>query len=170
MLDELITLGRVADNMIQIEDGSVSSRHAQLSLARQRQLPTPGPGVHQRHARERSAGERTSMLKHGDRVRFGQIEAAYYSDNMPRPPSPSRCRPRPSPSRSLPPRPIGRPISPTRRRFRRKSREKDPIGMYIMLFAAMAALAFVVALVLIFTPPTAVAAPGAVSPGRRRRF
>ena len=82
LVDELITLGRVSDNMIQVEDGSVSSRHAQLALA--------GNGNYQLQDLGSTNGTQVNgapvtdvVLRHGDRVRFGQIEAAYYSENHP---------------------------------------------------------------------------------------
>ncbi len=153
LIEEVITLGRVSDNMIQVEDGSVSSRHAQLRLG--------GGGNYQLQDLGSTNGTRVNgapatdvMLKHGDRVRFGQIEAAYYSDGVP-----AVAEPLPAATE-----PVAEPAAATVRPsnftnaspFQKKSRQKDPIGTYIMLFAAVAALAFIVALVLIFTlqPPS----------------
>ncbi len=152
LVDEVITLGRVSDNMIQVEDGSVSSRHAQLSLA--------GTGNYQLQDLGSTNGTRVNgapvtevALKHGDRVRFGQIEAAYYSDSVP-----AIAEPLPAAAE-----PVAEPAAETHRPsnftnaspFQKKSRQKDPVGMYIMLFAGLALLAFIVALALIFTlqPP-----------------
>ena len=152
LLDEVITLGRVSDNMIQVEDGSVSSRHAQLSLG--------GNGSYQLQDLGSTNGTRVNgapvtdvVLRHGDRVRFGQIEAAYYAEG-----APATSEPLPEPAA-----PVAEPAAETHRPsnftnaspFQKKSRQKDPTGTYIMLFAALAALAFIAAVVLIFTlqPP-----------------
>ncbi len=158
LVDELITLGRVSDNMIQVEDGSVSSRHAQLTLA--------GNGNYQLQDLGSTNGTRVNgapvtdvVLRNGDRVRFGQIEAAYYSENQlaTAEPLPAAADPV-APPAAEPPRPSNfTNASP----FQKKSREKDPVGMYIMIFAGVALLAFIVALALIFTlqPPVLPPAP-----------
>ena len=80
LVDELITLGRISENIIQIEDASVSSRHAQLSLGANGNYAlkdlnsTNGTRVNGAPATE-------AQLRNGDRVRFGQIECAYFSDD-----------------------------------------------------------------------------------------
>ena len=156
--DETVTLGRVSDNMIQVEDGSVSSRHAQLNLS--------GNGNYQLQDLGSTNGTRVNgapvtdvMLRNGDRVRFGSIEAAYYSDN-----TSAAAEPLPAAAE-----PVAEPAAETHRPsnftnaspFEKKSRKKDPVATYIMVFAAVATLAFVVALAMIFTlhPPTLPPAP-----------
>ena len=158
LVDELITLGRVSDNMIQVEDGSVSSRHAQLSLA--------GNGNYQLQDLGSTNGTRVNgapvtdvVLRNGDRVRFGQIEAAYYSENQL-----AIAEPLPAADE-----PIAQPAVETHRPsnftnaspFQKKSRVKDPTDLYIMLFAGVALLVFLAALALIFTlqPPVLPPAP-----------
>ena len=78
LTDEKITIGRAPDNLIQIDDPSVSSRHAHLLLVGERyQLvdlnSTNGTRVD---------GETVTevFLKLGDRVRFGKVEARYESE------------------------------------------------------------------------------------------
>lgn len=78
LTEEKITLGRAPDNLIQIDDSSVSSRHAQLLLVGDRyQLvdldSTNGTRVN---------GETVTevFLKEGDRLRFGKVEARYESE------------------------------------------------------------------------------------------
>ena len=78
LTEEKITLGRAPDNLIQIDDSSVSSRHAQLLLVGDRyQLvdldSTNGTRVN---------GETVTevFLKVGDRLRFGKVEARYESE------------------------------------------------------------------------------------------
>ena len=153
LVDEVITLGRVSDNAIQIDDASVSSRHAQLTLG--------GNGNYQlkdlgstNGTRVNGAPATEAALRNGDRIRFGQIETSYLSDN-----APAVVEPLPAATE-----PVAQPASVSSRPtnfanaspFQKKDREKDPIGKYIMIFAAVAGLAFVAALALIFTlqPPT----------------
>ncbi len=76
--DERITIGRALDNLIQIDDPSVSGRHAQLTLVGER---------HQLKDLDSTNGTRVNgesvtevFLRVGDRVRFGKVEARYESD------------------------------------------------------------------------------------------
>ena len=55
LTEDLVTVGRVSDNTIQIEDASVSSHHAELTL-RGVDYVLKGYRLHQRHPVERSAG------------------------------------------------------------------------------------------------------------------
>src|SRR5437879_1397575 len=78
LLDEVITIGRLADNAIQIDDASVSSHHAQLSLVggdyELKDLnSTNGTYVNDHRVNE-------AQLKAGDKIRFGKIETAYVSE------------------------------------------------------------------------------------------
>lgn len=77
--EEKITIGRAPDNSIQIDDPSVSSRHAQLTLSGERyQLKDLGStnGT-------RVNGETVTeiFLRPGDHLRFGKIQARY-EDNQ----------------------------------------------------------------------------------------
>ncbi len=80
LVDELITLGRVSENIIQIEDASVSSRHAQLSLGANGNYALKDLNS-TNGTRVNGAPATDAQLRNGDRVRFGQIECAYFSDN-----------------------------------------------------------------------------------------
>jgi predicted component of type VI protein secretion system len=78
LIAERITLGRAPDNMIQIDDPSVSGRHAQLSLIDDRyQLKDLGST---NGTRVNSEAVTDVFLRVGDRLRFGQVEARYESD------------------------------------------------------------------------------------------
>jgi len=77
LTEERITLGRAPDNMIQIDDPSVSGRHAQLSLIDDRyQLKdlgsTNGTTVNSETVTD-------VFLRAGDRLRFGKVEAHFES-------------------------------------------------------------------------------------------
>src|ERR1700726_1211162 len=76
--EDLITIGRAPDNMIIIDDPSVSSHHAQLELSgesyRIKDLgSTNGTRVNGTPITE-------TMLRFDDRVRFGGIDARYEPD------------------------------------------------------------------------------------------
>lgn len=73
--EEKVTVGRLADNTLQIDDASVSSRHAEITLEREKYHlhdlgSTNGTFVN---------GEQVTdaVLKHGDEVRFGRVESVF---------------------------------------------------------------------------------------------
>ena len=144
--DELVTIGRVSENSIQIDDASVSSRHAQLAVT--------GNGGYQltdlnstNGTRVNGAAVTEANLRNGDRVRFGQIDCAFYSDDE------SHSEPLPTAAE-----PDAKPATQSHKPtnfansspFQKKSRQKDPAGMYIMIFAVVALLLFIGALVQVF--------------------
>jgi len=77
LTDDKVTIGRLADNTLQIEDASVSSHHAELVLE--------GDTYHLHDLGSTNGtfvnGEATTdaILKHGDEVRFGRIETVFSS-------------------------------------------------------------------------------------------
>ena len=78
LVDNLVTIGRGADNAIVINNPSVSARHAQLQLAgktyRLKDLgSTNGTQVNGKPVTE-------TLLSFDDRVRFGAAEARFESD------------------------------------------------------------------------------------------
>ena len=143
LADEVITLGRVADNMLQVEDASVSSRHAQLNLVEGGNYHLQDLGS-TNGTRVNGAPVSEAQLRNGDRVRFGSIEAAYYSDNA------NTVAPLPAAAE-----PAAQPAAESRRPtnftnsspFQKKDRAVDPAGRYIMMCAIAAIVLFLVALV-----------------------
>jgi len=78
LTEETITIGRLPDNTIQIEDGSVSSHHAKItSLDGRFELEdldsTNGTRVNGQR-------QQKAVLNDGAKLRFGQIEAIFVSD------------------------------------------------------------------------------------------
>lgn len=78
LTDETVTIGRLPDNIIQIDDVSVSSHHLQLTLS--------GGDYHLKDLNSTN-GTRVNgkavtelQLHAGDRVRIGKIETVYQSD------------------------------------------------------------------------------------------
>ncbi|HVE15590.1 MAG TPA: FHA domain-containing protein [Chthoniobacterales bacterium] len=76
--EETVTVGRLADNAIQIEDGSVSSHHAEIVFERGEyhlndKGSTNGTFVN---------GEQISnaVLKDSDQIRFGNIDTVFTGD------------------------------------------------------------------------------------------
>ena len=119
LTEAVVTIGRVPDNVLQIEDISVSSRHAELTLGEDGDYILRDVGSTngtQLNGKEVVA-EEEHKLQDGDKLVFGKIEASYVSEN----PAEARpCRRR----KKSPPwwrrRANGPRISPMLRRFRRK--------------------------------------------------
>jgi pSer/pThr/pTyr-binding forkhead associated (FHA) protein len=141
LTESTITIGRVSDNTLQIDDVSVSSHHAQLTLGDdgdyilQELGSTNGTWV---NSKEASQGE-DHRLQDGDKLRFGNIDASYVSEN------PAEARPMPeaegvavvAASASKRPADFAN-ASP----FQTKKKKKDPAGIAIMVFGIVAILAF----------------------------
>ncbi len=146
LVDELITLGRVDDNMVQIEDASVSSHHAQFTRS--------ANGNYQLKDLNSTNGTRVNgnnvtdvQLRHGDRVRFGKIEGSYLSSSDDtHQPLPAADAPE-----ALPATESKRPTNfENASPFQKKTHKKDPAGRAIMIAAIVAVLLFAVAVTFIF--------------------
>jgi pSer/pThr/pTyr-binding forkhead associated (FHA) protein len=131
-----ITIGRAPDNMIVVDDPSVSSRHAQLELVgetyRLKDLgSTNGTKVNGVPITE-------TVLKFEDRIRFGAIEARFEPDVHGSQPLPEleSIEAHPAESSSAPA--TFSNASP----FRERSTSRDPIQLAIFGIAALAALTF----------------------------
>src|SRR3954465_6222478 len=83
LTDDVITLGRVPDNMIQIEDASVSSHHAELTLRDEHYtLKDLGSTNGTRINGKTAEPEQELSLSPGDSVTFGSIAVRYVTENM----------------------------------------------------------------------------------------
>src|SRR4051794_16249034 len=75
LAEDVITIGRAPENMIRLDDSSVSGRHAQLTVT--------GDSYELRDVGSTNGtcvnGETvmTATLKAGDRIRFGKVEACF---------------------------------------------------------------------------------------------
>jgi pSer/pThr/pTyr-binding forkhead associated (FHA) protein len=78
LTDETVTIGRVADNTIPIEDGSVSSHHAELVLVNDEYHLKDSDSTNGTFVN----GEQvtSAILKDGDQVRFGSIDTVFKGD------------------------------------------------------------------------------------------
>ena len=134
--ERFITIGRGPDNMIVIDDPSVSNRHAQLELVgeayRIKDLEsTNGTRVNGVPITE-------SALRFDDRIRFGAIEARLEPDVRGSQPLPERqeVEAQPAQTSAAPANFIN--ASP----FRRHSRERDRVSLAIFAAAAVVVLIF----------------------------
>lgn len=141
LTEEKITLGRAPDNLIQIDDSSVSSRHAQLLLVGDRyQLvdlnSTNGTRVN---------GETITevFLKEGDRLRFGKVEARYESEQT----GEAQALPETDEIEARPAETSAKPAdfanaSP----FPHRTKEKDTVGTAVFAAGAIAIVAMLLSL------------------------
>ena len=154
LTDELITVGRISENSLQIEDASVSSRHAQLTLDASgdyilRDLgSTNGTELNGREIEP----ETDHKLQDGDRLVFGKIGASYTSEN------PAEARPLPEAEE------VAAVVGATSARpadfanaspFQKKRKKKDTAGVALIVLAVVAVGAFGYAVSQIFAiqPP-----------------
>jgi pSer/pThr/pTyr-binding forkhead associated (FHA) protein len=142
LAEELITLGRAPDNMIVLEDASVSGRHAQLQRSgdvyRVKDLgSTNGTRVNSETITE-------VTLRFGDRLRFGKVEARFEADLAggaePLPEvatieaKPAEISVRPADFANASP-------------FPRRKKEVDPMRTAILAAAGVALLAFLASMI-----------------------
>jgi len=154
LTEAVISIGRVPDNTLQIEDISVSSRHAQLTLGDDgdyilRDLgSTNGTELNGREI----AAEEDHKLQDGDKLVFGKVAASYASENA------ADARPLPETEE------VAAVVAATSKRpadfanaspFQTKKKKKDPAGVAIIVAAVVAVLAFgaVVAFIYQIQPP-----------------
>lgn len=141
LTEERITIGRAPDNMIQIDDPSVSGRHAQLFLIDERyQLKDAGST---NGTRVNSETVTDVFLRVGDRIRFGKVEARYESDAT------GAAQPLPE-ADAIEARPAETSEKPTdfanASPFPNRKTEKDKMATGILAAAAVAVLAFLLSM------------------------
>jgi len=142
--DEKVTIGRLADNTLQIDDGSVSSRHAEIELE--------AGSYHLHDAGSTNGtfvnGEQTTdaVLRHGDELRFGIVEAVFNGEEeAPEQPLPASTSVATEAAK----------ISTRPNQFVNSSpipknvKSKDPLAVGLIAAAVLGILAFVAAAVII---------------------
>ena len=146
LTEDVVTIGRVPDNALQIDDISVSSHHATLTLAGgEYVLRDIGSTNGTRFNGKDIAAETDHPLKGGDRITFGKIAASYGSDvtagdALPLPVEdeaelvPAAASIRPADFENASP-------------FQTKKKKRDPAGFVIVAFSIAAILAFAVVMV-----------------------
>ncbi len=154
LAEATITVGRLPDNALQIEDASVSSHHAELTLGEDGDYILTDIGSTNGtllNGKELAEGE-GQRLQAGDKVTFGDVAASYESE------SPAEAQAMPAAegmvavaaASSVRPKDFEN-ASP----FQKKKKKKDPIGMALIGFSVLAMLTFgaAVALILAMQPP-----------------
>ena len=141
LTEEQITIGRGPDNMLQIDDPSVSSRHAHLLLIDERyQLQDLGST---NGTRVNSELVTDTFLRLGDRIRFGKVEARFESDAT------GEAQPLPE-AGEIEARPGEMSAKPAdfanASPFPNRQKEKDKFALPILAAAAIAVLAFLVSM------------------------
>jgi predicted component of type VI protein secretion system len=143
--EEVVTIGRAPDNMIVVEDPSVSSRHAQLEQS--------GQTYHLKDL-ESTNGTRVNglpikdtVLRFDDRVRFGKVEARFESDVHG-----SQPLPQPEEIAAATAETSAAPVdfanaSP----FPRRQNDADPTRTALLAAAAVAVLAFLGSMIAVLT-------------------
>ncbi|MEP6672226.1 MAG: FHA domain-containing protein [Chthoniobacter sp.] len=155
LTEPVITIGRVPDSVLQIEDISVSSNHATLTLGEDGDYilrdigSTNGTMLNGKDI----VAEEDHKLQDGDKITFGKIETSYVSEN------PAEARPLPETEE------VTAVVASTSKRpadfanaspFQKKKKKKDPVGLALIVVAILAILGFgaVVASVYNIQPPT----------------
>ncbi len=142
--DGEVTVGRVEDNTLQIEENSVSSHHALLSVDGENVvLKDIGSTNGTRLNGADLAPDTERKLKPGDKVRFGQIETILLSEAPSAAGSEARPLPEEEDAVAVPAASSTRPrdfanASP----FQKKKKKKEPAAMAILAFGVLALLAF----------------------------
>jgi pSer/pThr/pTyr-binding forkhead associated (FHA) protein len=151
LVEETYTIGRAPENSIQLEDTSVSGRHAELVLVADKCYlkdlrSTNGTVVNGQAISE-------VLLRAGDRVRFGKVEAFFEDQTA----GTAQPLPRLEEAEARPADLSARPAdfanaSP----FQSRKPNKDPARTAVFAAAALAFIAFLVSIIALLSmkPPT----------------
>ena len=141
LTEEKITIGRAPDNLLQLDDPSVSSRHAQLVLVGERYQLSDLNSTNGTRVNGQTITE--TFLKVGDRVRFGKVEARYESEKT----GEAQALPEADEIAARPAETSEKPAdfanaSP----FPNRKKEKDTVALAVFAAGAVAILAMVLSL------------------------
>jgi predicted component of type VI protein secretion system len=147
LVEEVVTIGRGPDNMIIVDDPSVSGRHAELRTSersyRLRDLAsTNGTLVNWNSTTE-------ALLRHGDRIRFGAVQARFEADVAMRATQPLPVADKAqAKAAEMSARPAGfANASP----FRARANERDPARKWLFITVAIALVALIAAIAAVLT-------------------
>jgi len=146
LTDEKTTIGRVADNALQINDASVSSSHAEINLE---------DGALHLHDLGSTNGTfvngepvTDAVLRHGDEIRFGTVETVFHGEeevpDQPLPQSQSLSAQAAQLSTRPPEFVSSSPIP-------KNQKKKDPLAGVLYAAAGLGIIAFGAALAMIFS-------------------
>ena len=135
--DGSITLGRVSDNAIQIDDASVSSHHAELTRDGDDYILRDLDSTN--GTRVNGVSHREGKLKDGDEITFGEIEVLYESEN------PADAQPMPAEA-EVALQPAARSVRPSNfsnaSPFQTTKKKKEPATVAIVALAVIGIIAF----------------------------
>jgi len=141
LTEERITIGRAPDNMIQIDDPSVSGRHAQLLLIDERYQLKDLDSTNGTRVNLESVTE--VFLRIGDRIRFGKVEARFESDAT------GEAQPLPE-AGEIEARPAETSAKPAdfanASPFPHRKKDKDTVATAVLAAAAVAIVAFLLSM------------------------
>ena len=142
--EDTTTVGRTADNVIQIEDASVSSHHAEFLAFGDKHALKDLDSTNGTRVNDKPFSE--GPVHAGDQIKFGQIECRYVTDN------PDNAQPLPEQAA------VAVEVAESSSRpedfanaspFKSRSKKKDPVSMAILAFTGVAVLAFLGAVLMI---------------------
>jgi len=136
LAESRVTVGRISENLVQIEDASVSSRHATLTLNASGDyiLRDVGSTNGTLLNGEPINPQTDYKLKDGDKISFGKIDALYIAKTL-------------APTHLLPAKEISAVVAATSARpadfsnaspFQIKRKKRDAVGILLFITAALA--------------------------------
>jgi pSer/pThr/pTyr-binding forkhead associated (FHA) protein len=149
LFDDQITVGRAPDNTLQIDDASVSSHHATLTLAGGDYIYRDiGSTNGSRLNGKTLTADTDHRLQNGDSLMLGKVDGTYESEN------PAEARPLPEESEVAlaPAASSSAPVNfQNASPFQSKKKKKDPSGTAVLALGGVAILIFAVAVLQILT-------------------
>ncbi len=141
LVDEHITFGRAPDNMLEIDDASVSSHHGTLTFRDGDYVIRDTGSTNGTRLNGKDLATDTDYhLQDGDSLRIGKVDATYESENKTGSrPLPEEDAPDLTPASSSAAPQNFQNASP----FQTKKKKKDPIGTAILVLGILAILAFI---------------------------
>jgi pSer/pThr/pTyr-binding forkhead associated (FHA) protein len=154
LIEDVVTVGRIAENTIEIDDPSVSSHHAQLTQRGNDYVfkdlgSTNGSRLNGKDV----VPDAEHPLRDGDRVQFGTIESVYLSDT----PSEQRAMPTEIEPVAVAAESSVRPANfENASPFLTKKKKSDPVAKGLIAFAIFSMVVFAAAMAMVFSiqPPS----------------
>ena len=145
LIEDRITIGRSPDNMIAVNDPSVSTYHAQLQRARETYRLQDLDSTNGTRVNGIPVAE--TALRFDDRIQFGAVEARYEPDM-----SGSQPLPQPGGITAKPAALSAAPADFTNASpFPHQKEERDPLGTAIFIALAILALIFLGSMIAVLT-------------------
>jgi pSer/pThr/pTyr-binding forkhead associated (FHA) protein len=143
LIDDQITLGRAPDNTLQIDDASVSSHHATLTMAEGDYIYRDIGSTNGSRLNGKTIPPETDhKLQNGDSLLIGKVDGTYESEN------PAEARPLPAEAEMAltPAASSSAPVNfQNASPFESKKKKKDPAGNAILALGGFAILVFLAA-------------------------